>query len=180
MAKSLLASGRYVDLMNLTVDQISLLDLVGPVSRICRYGGHVNRFYSVAQHSVLLSYAVPLHLAKAAVLHDLVEGYVMDCPRPYKHLAPALVEIEDTIGAMIFEAMGVDYGLMKELRDYDVSICIDEMKVLCTEVDPGLEKAGFKALGVPVVPIYPEMAESMLWARLVDLFGTEKINALRI
>jgi uncharacterized protein len=178
--KSLLASGRFRDLNSMTSDDISLLDLVGPTSRICRYGGHCDPFFSVSQHSVLLSYAVPRHLAKAAVIHDLVEGYVMDTPRPYKHLVPALNDLEDKLGRMIFDRMGVDYELMKELRHYDISICVDEMAVLCTEVDPALIEGGYKALGVPIVPVIPQAAESFMWARLLDLFPTELINALRV
>lgn len=80
------SSGRIIDLNNPTVDMIDIHDIATSLSNICRFGGHVNRFYSVAQHSVLVC-----HLMREAqgydieaLLHDASEAYLGDVVKPLK------------------------------------------------------------------------------------------------
>lgn len=59
-----------------TAQSVCLQDIAHSLSHQCCYLGHVKRFYSLAEHAVLLSYAVPLHLAAEALLHEAFAAYV--------------------------------------------------------------------------------------------------------
>lgn len=67
---------------------ICIDDIARALSMICRYGGHVGRFYSVAEHSFILSqeFFSGWHYRLVALLHDAAEAYLGDLVRPLKHL----------------------------------------------------------------------------------------------
>ena len=63
-------SGKLVDPLNLSSSDIDIEDIAHSLALQCRYGGHVKFHYSVAQHSVILSYNVPKWLAFPALMHS--------------------------------------------------------------------------------------------------------------
>jgi len=77
-------SGPLVDLEWPDPDLITIEDIATALSRICRFTGHGNVFYSVAEHSLRASYLVPPHLELAALLHDATEAYLGDVSSPLK------------------------------------------------------------------------------------------------
>ena len=79
--------GHLFDLSDPKPEMIDIEDIAKALSCICRYTGHCNDFYSVAQHSILManlsefdSFGTPLQ----RLLHDSAEAYIQDIPRPWK------------------------------------------------------------------------------------------------
>lgn len=77
-------SGIYMDVFAPTVDMIDINDIAHALSNMCRFGGHLDRFYSVAQHSVMVSRYCPIDVALQGLLHDAAEAYMLDMPSPIK------------------------------------------------------------------------------------------------
>lgn len=77
-------SGIAFDLDYPTPDMVNVEDIAWALSNLCRFTGHVNEFYSVAQHSLLVSSKVPKRWRLAALLHDAPEAYIGDISAPLK------------------------------------------------------------------------------------------------
>lgn len=69
------------------------------LSNLCRYAGHTSRFYSVAEHCLLVECVVTMRATKLrmsperrvafafeALVHDAVEAYLGDIPAPFKRM----------------------------------------------------------------------------------------------
>jgi adenosine deaminase len=83
-------SGRRVNPFEPDPDEIDPDDIAQALANQCRFGGHSRVFYSVAQHSAIISDLVlerggRSEAALAALLHDAAEAYLVDLPHPLKH-----------------------------------------------------------------------------------------------
>lgn len=79
-----------------------IAEIAHALSMICRYGGHCNRFYSVAEHSVLVSEimeAWKLGDPYEGLLHDATEAYLIDRPGPWKCRLPDYQALEAQLEA---------------------------------------------------------------------------------
>jgi len=87
-------------------EDVHLDDIVHALSHLCRYGGHCRKFYSVLEHSVLVSMVVPTEHARDALGHDFTEAYVVDVPRPLKRALKDYAAIEWRNWVAICSALG--------------------------------------------------------------------------
>lgn len=81
------ASGRYVSVTSPQPQDIILGDVAHHLSQINRYTGAARHPFSVAQHSVLVSYLLPPSYAFDGLWHDFPEYIVQDVNSPLKKQA---------------------------------------------------------------------------------------------
>jgi len=94
-------SGRKIDPFNIQQDDICIEDIAHSLSMQCRYNGHSRHFYSVAEHSILVSQCLPASCQLWGLLHDATEAYIGDMISPIKHRLTAFIELEANIHLVI-------------------------------------------------------------------------------
>ncbi len=134
-------SGRMVTPLQPDPATLSITDIAYALANKCRYSGHTAVFYSVAEHCVLMA-LFALNRgdrlgARWALLHDAVEAYIPDVPRPLK---PGLVgwrEIEETMETAVLFHFGfgqqierLTEGQRDMVKVLDTRILLREAKVL--------------------------------------------------
>jgi hypothetical protein len=87
---------------------IDIADIAHALSNTCRFTGHTSEFYSVAQHSVLVSSMCP-DAPLYGLLHDASEAYLCDIARPVKHsdMFSGYREAEAWLQSMILLKFGI-------------------------------------------------------------------------
>lgn len=153
-------------------EDIDPRDIAHALSLICRYGGHVTRFYSVAEHCVLMSHAVCPECALWALLHDATEAYVGDMIRPLKLAMPAYREAEDRLMRVICDRFGLGHQCPADVKSADNRILRDERDALMAPAPlPWTAIENIPALGVTIKAWPPYLAEARYLARLHELAG---------
>lgn len=83
-------------------EDIEIKDIAHALSLVCRGGGHVTHFYSVAQHCLACAEEAKargcsLRIQLGALLHDGSEAYMSDLVRPVKEQIPQYRIIENRL-----------------------------------------------------------------------------------
>jgi len=109
-------------------ETINITDIAHALSMICRFNGHTRRFYSVAEHCVVMSQMVPPQYSLDALMHDAAEAYIADVARPIKPLLGGYKAIEDSLLAAIYHK----YSLTLSDKAKD-AIEVSDLRMLMTE-----------------------------------------------
>lgn len=99
---------------------VCIEDIAHGLANTCRWGGHCKQFYSVAQHSVLVSRLVPKEYALTALLHDASEAYIGDMPKPIKDTLPDYKKLEERIMKALAEIFNFEWPLPQAVHDADM------------------------------------------------------------
>lgn len=145
----------------------AIQDIAHALSMICRFNGAVRRFYSVAEHSVLMTALLPPELALYGLLHDAAEAYLCDLPRPVKQCLPGYREVEERLLAAILRWFGLEERLPEAVKDLDRRLTYSEGLDL---MPGGIVGWGWRAppVGVRFECLAPEVAEGrymVAWSR---------------
>ncbi len=101
------------------VQEVRLLDIAHSLSNQCRFAGHVNSFYSVAEHSVRVSYACAAKDALWGLLHDATEAYLVDVPTPVKSQLSEYLRYERALQDVICQRFGLGLTMPPSVHHAD-------------------------------------------------------------
>jgi uncharacterized protein len=170
-------SGRRVNPFAPDPEQIVIEDIAQALANQCRFGGHCRSFYSVAQHSCLLTDL----LAAAggdetdqlwALLHDAAEAYLVDLPHPLKHwseVGARFREVETPLQAVILARFGLPPEPPAHLKEADRALLAAEKAALLPAVWDWPELEGVEPAVIEIDPWLPERAVHELRARFKAL-----------
>jgi hypothetical protein len=116
-------------------EDICIDDIAQGLSNCCRFGGQVHEFYSVAQHSLLVSEEVARQGGSTrevfhALLHDASEAYIHDITWPLKHCdeMAGYRDIEKRVEAAIAVRYGLDDNMPEIVKLADNSLLATEKR----------------------------------------------------
>jgi len=165
----MLASGRRFDLLDPASSQFEVEDIAHGLAHICRYAGQCRTFYSVAEHSMLVSEVVE-NFALEALMHDAAEAFIGDITRPLKQLLPDYKVIEADIERVIADRFGLVSEAKKVVKEADLQVLAAEQ---CQVMAPGCadwaEEAGIEPAAVIIRGMLPEEAKTKFLARYHEL-----------
>lgn len=123
-------TGKYIDPLNPDPALICIEDIAHALSMLPRFGGHTQRFYSVAQHSIACTEWAPAEHKLAALLHDASEAYLLDIPSPVKKRIPGYAEAEERLMEVIAAKFGFAWPLHEDVKRIDANMLVAEWEEL--------------------------------------------------
>lgn len=124
-------SGIYINPFYPEPEQINIIDIAHALANQCRFSGHTQRFYSVAEHCIWTANRISKiskrfgrmfidhSLIIAALLHNASEAYLVDIPSPIKHQLAKYKIAEDNLMTMIAKCFGFDWPMNIEVKRVD-------------------------------------------------------------
>lgn len=131
MAKTICTSkGVYFDFEHPEVHPYDIEEIAHALSLQCRYTGHCKHHYSIAQHSVLVSYQVPHYMALTGLLHDASEAYLGDVSTHLKSMLPEYKALEARVEEAISDTFNLIHPLPAEVKLADGRMLLTEVRDL--------------------------------------------------
>jgi 5'-nucleotidase len=169
-------SGRWVNPFDPDPSQLDAGDIARALANQCRFGGHCRVFYSVAQHSVIVSRIVEerggdVEDVFAALMHDAAEAYLGDMPHPLKHRSPlgaAFREAEGHLEQAIRDRFGIKPAI-PGIKQADRALLATERRAFSAETWHWPELDGVEPLDLELTAWPPDRAAEEFARRHAEL-----------
>lgn len=156
------------------ITKIDIEDIANGLAYQCRFNGQTNRFFSVAEHSLIVSALVPDELKFAALMHDAGEAYLGDWVKPIKILFPELNALEEGVTNLIVEEFGLDFSNYAPIKRADnISLATEKRDLMPNSTEDWSYLDGVPALARPLNPM------DAATAKVLFLQEYHRLNELR-
>ncbi len=172
----LLQSGNYYHFLDPDKNSFNLEDIAQSLSNTCRFGGHCHPYYSVAQHSILVSQIVPEEFAMAGLMHDAAEAFVGDIPSPFKTLIKSVYgPLEDAAHAAVADRFGLSLTLPLCVKEADLRLLVTEKRDLMPQTDVDWPMIhGYEPMDDVIIPMSASYAKAEFLLRFSQIRLMEK------
>jgi uncharacterized protein len=172
-------SGRRFNPTNPIPESIVIQDIAHALSYIVRFCGHVNSFYSVGHHSILVSYLCDTKDALWGLLHDSSEAYIADLSSPLKRsgLFDQYIKIEKNLMNVICQRFNLPIEEPESVKKADKLLLAVEAKEFMQPIRKDWN-----------YPIYPPpfkienltsiQVEELFMKRFYELIGAPELGKL--
>jgi 5'-deoxynucleotidase YfbR-like HD superfamily hydrolase len=163
-------SGKMIDLLNPKVEDILLTDIAHSLSNLCRFNGHID-YYSVGQHSILVSKIVSPKNSLYGLMHDAPECYLGDIPTPLKsYLNGRYNKLEKAWMKAVCNRFDLSEGEPDEVKEADKILLVTEKRDLMVDqsVDWGYKQSPLKET---IIPLTPRQAKWAFIERFLEISG---------
>ena len=169
-------SGRRVNPFDPDPEQLDPGDIARALANQCRFGGHSRVFYSVAQHSVIVSRVVEerggdVEDVFAALMHDASEAYLGDMPHPLKHrsaLGAAFRDAEAQLETAIRDRFNIKRNV-PEVKAVDRALLATERRAFSAEAWHWPELDDVEPLDLELTAWSPDQAAAEFANRYAEL-----------
>lgn len=114
------SAGKYFNFLAPHTYAFDIEEIAHALSNLCRFTGHTREFYSVAQHSVLVSQIAPIRWRKQGLMHDAHEAYVNDISSPLKLLLPDYCRVEASVEQALRAFFGLPQHFAPDVKHADL------------------------------------------------------------
>lgn len=172
-------TGKVFHVLDPRLESIDIDDIAHSLGMICRFNGHTDRFYSVAEHCVVVSEMVPERVAFEALMHDAHEAYVSDLARPIKWTKnmSGFRDIEKMVDFFVRRRFGMELDIPVEVDEADTRMLATEKKQLLAPCgEPWAALDGVEPFDLQLSCWGPATAKRIFLDRFHELY-TEKRRA---
>lgn len=176
-------TGKVIYPLDPREDEVDIYDIAHALANICRYTGHVESYYSVAEHSVRVSELCEERTARAhdsattqaaleGLLHDASEAYLGDVARPIKqssYVGKLYGSAEDRLMKLIAEKYGTTWPVTELVGWADHVLLRTEQRDLMPYPNELYNLDEYEMLETNIEPWTPEEAEIEFLDRYKEL-----------
>lgn len=156
-------------------EEVEIDDIAWSLAHQCRYAGHCEDMYTVAQHSVLVSHACEPADALWGLLHDATEAYLVDVPRPVKKHLGGYLEIEAALARVIAARFDLPEEMPASVRHADeVLLATEKRDLMKTAPRPWAPMP--PPLAWPIDPWRPMVAYTWFLRRFHELMPAREAS----